>query len=61
MSQEEILDHIEAHPEGIIQAEVCKRMMHRAGGYVSYQIVQLRKWGRIRRENVGGKWRLYKT
>lgn len=61
MTQEEIITLIESHPKGIMQAEVCKLMMHHAGGYVSSQIVQLRKWGLIRRENEGGAWRLYKV
>jgi len=60
MTQEEIIALISSHPDGIMQAEICKQMMNRSGGYVSSQIVQLRKWGLIRRENEGGSWRLYK-
>jgi predicted transcriptional regulator len=60
MTQEELLEYISSHPDGIMQAEVCKWMMGgNNGGYVSQQIIQLKKKGLIRRENVRGKWRLY--
>lgn len=52
MTQEQIMELIASHPDGIMQAEVCKQMMGRNGGYVSQQIIQLRNKKLIRRENM---------
>jgi len=56
MTQDQIMELIASHPDGIMQAEVRREIPNAAG-----MIIQLRKWGKIRRENVRGKWKLYAT
>lgn len=59
MTQEQIMEIIAGHPDGIMQCELCNEVGVPNGGTFSQQCAKLRYKKMIRRENIKGKWRLY--